>query len=84
MLSTVLIYFYFRYYSEADSFSIFHQCFYTLLIDEMYMIYRECIDPFDYPECEAFDVFVNEVLCVGKGTKISFCLFFIEQNPMHG
>lgn len=48
------------------------------------MIYRECIDPIDYPECEAFDVFVNEVLCVGKGTKISFCLFFIEQNPMQG
>mgnify|MGYP001602793966 CR=1 FL=1 len=32
------------------------------------IICRECMDPFDEPECEAFDVFVNEVLCVGKGT----------------
>lgn len=29
---------------------------------------RECLDPFENPECEAFDVFVNEFLCVGKGT----------------
>ncbi|KAK9137272.1 hypothetical protein Sjap_007866 [Stephania japonica] len=27
---------------------------------------REQLDPFDEPECEAFDVFVNETLCVGK------------------
>ncbi|EOA29569.1 hypothetical protein CARUB_v10016283mg [Capsella rubella] len=27
----------------------------------------ECLDPFDHPECEALEVFVNEVLCVGKG-----------------
>ncbi|KAJ4954867.1 hypothetical protein NE237_011650 [Protea cynaroides] len=26
----------------------------------------ECVDPFERPECEAFDVFVNETLCVGK------------------
>ncbi|CAH8386143.1 unnamed protein product [Eruca vesicaria subsp. sativa] len=26
----------------------------------------ECLDPFDHPECEALDVFVNEVLCFGK------------------
>ncbi|KAL6278624.1 hypothetical protein ACE6H2_022225 [Prunus campanulata] len=32
------------------------------------IIERECVDPFDNPECEAFDVFVNEVLCVGKDT----------------
>ncbi|EOY11339.1 Chaperone DnaJ-domain superfamily protein [Theobroma cacao] len=32
---------------------------------------RECLDPFDSPECEAFDVFVNEVLCVGKGCPYS-------------
>ncbi|XP_030957887.1 uncharacterized protein LOC115979916 isoform X3 [Quercus lobata] len=31
------------------------------------IIERECIDPFEKPECEAFDIFVNEVLCVGKG-----------------
>ncbi|PPD86097.1 hypothetical protein GOBAR_DD16967 [Gossypium barbadense] len=30
------------------------------------IIERECLDPFDSPESEAFDVFVNEVLCVGK------------------
>ncbi|KAJ4719473.1 Chaperone protein DnaJ [Melia azedarach] len=35
------------------------------------IIERECIDPFDDPECEAFDVFVNEVLCVGKGCPYS-------------
>ena len=28
----------------------------------------ECLDPFEKLECEAFDIFVNEVLCVGKGT----------------
>lgn len=33
---------------------------------DMY-ICRECLDPFDEPECEAFDLFVNEVLCVGNG-----------------
>ncbi|CAN8260369.1 unnamed protein product [Cochlearia groenlandica] len=30
------------------------------------IIERECLDPFDNPECEALDVFVNEVLCLGK------------------
>ncbi|KAG7576112.1 Pentatricopeptide repeat [Arabidopsis thaliana x Arabidopsis arenosa] len=30
------------------------------------IIEGECLDPFDHPECEALDVFVNEVLCVGK------------------
>ncbi|KAK7258857.1 hypothetical protein RIF29_24445 [Crotalaria pallida] len=31
------------------------------------IIERECLDPFDSPECEAFDLFVNELLCIGKG-----------------
>ncbi|KAG6750495.1 hypothetical protein POTOM_044991 [Populus tomentosa] len=35
------------------------------------IIERECLDPFDEPECEAFDIFVNEVLCVGKGCPYS-------------
>ncbi|KAI8547941.1 hypothetical protein RHMOL_Rhmol07G0234300 [Rhododendron molle] len=35
------------------------------------IIERECLDPFEEPECEAFDVFVNEVLCVGKGCPYS-------------
>ncbi|XWS42408.1 hypothetical protein CRYUN_Cryun16bG0012000 [Craigia yunnanensis] len=35
------------------------------------IIERECLDPFDSPECEAFDVFVNEVLCIGKGCPYS-------------
>ncbi|KAK7397210.1 hypothetical protein VNO78_18377 [Psophocarpus tetragonolobus] len=26
----------------------------------------ECLDPFDTPESEAFDLFVNQLLCVGK------------------
>ncbi|TKY61495.1 Chaperone protein DnaJ [Spatholobus suberectus] len=30
------------------------------------LIERECLDPFDTPECEAFDLFVNQLLCVGK------------------
>lgn len=35
------------------------------------IIESECLDPFDAPECEAFDIFVNEVLCVGKGCPYS-------------
>ncbi|KAM7469384.1 hypothetical protein LguiA_007567 [Lonicera macranthoides] len=35
------------------------------------IIERECLDPFDEPECEALDIFVNEVLCVGKGCPYS-------------
>ncbi|KAK7284347.1 hypothetical protein RJT34_19092 [Clitoria ternatea] len=30
------------------------------------LIESECLDPFDTPECEAFDIFVNQILCVGK------------------
>ncbi|XP_078435408.1 chaperone DnaJ-domain superfamily protein [Wolffia australiana] len=29
-------------------------------------LYRESSDPFENPECEAFDIFVNEVVCMGK------------------
>ncbi|XP_026438417.1 uncharacterized protein LOC113336922 isoform X1 [Papaver somniferum] len=25
------------------------------------------VDPFDEPECEALDIFINETLCIGKG-----------------
>lgn len=32
---------------------------------------RECLDPFEEPECEAFDLFVNEFLCVGTGCPYS-------------
>ncbi|XP_023731151.1 uncharacterized protein LOC111878901 [Lactuca sativa] len=35
------------------------------------IIESECLDPFDAPECEAFDIFVNEVLCAGKGCPYS-------------
>ncbi|KAF3454471.1 hypothetical protein FNV43_RR04918 [Rhamnella rubrinervis] len=35
------------------------------------IIERECLDPFDNPESEALDVFVNEALCVGKGCPYS-------------
>ncbi|CAJ2631621.1 unnamed protein product [Trifolium pratense] len=35
------------------------------------IIETECLDPFDRPECEAFDVFVNELLCVGKACSSS-------------
>ncbi|KAL7157753.1 hypothetical protein ABFS83_02G097900 [Erythranthe nasuta] len=35
------------------------------------IIERECMDPFDEPEFEAADVFVNQVLCIGKGCPYS-------------
>ncbi|KAI4379040.1 hypothetical protein MLD38_016442 [Melastoma candidum] len=35
------------------------------------IIERECSDPFDNPECEALDVFVNELLCIGKACPYS-------------
>uniref|UniRef100_A0A452Z218 Uncharacterized protein n=1 Tax=Aegilops tauschii subsp. strangulata TaxID=200361 RepID=A0A452Z218_AEGTS len=31
------------------------------------MLERNNIDPFDEPECEARDIFVNELLCIGTG-----------------
>ena len=37
---------------------------------------RECIDPFEKPECEeAFDIFVNEVLYVGNGKILLHSLY---------
>ncbi|CAL9136951.1 unnamed protein product [Musa textilis] len=33
--------------------------------------HRPGIDPFDEPECEAYDLFVNEFQCVGKGCPYS-------------
>ncbi|KAH7676982.1 DnaJ domain-containing protein [Dioscorea alata] len=41
---------------------------------------RTCLDPFEDPECEAYDLFVNEVLCVGKGYKtnvIPYGIFYV-------
>ncbi|KAK6139446.1 hypothetical protein DH2020_026800 [Rehmannia glutinosa] len=35
------------------------------------IIERECMDPFDQPECEAYDIFVNGVLCIGRGCPYS-------------
>ncbi|CAL1393456.1 unnamed protein product [Linum trigynum] len=35
------------------------------------IIERECLDPFDDPECEAFDIFVNESACFGKACPYS-------------
>ncbi|KAJ9552784.1 hypothetical protein OSB04_016829 [Centaurea solstitialis] len=40
-------------------------------IIERHVSLGECLDPFDAPECEAFDIFVNEVLCAGKGCPCS-------------
>lgn len=37
----------------------------------MEIIESECLDPFENPECEAFDVFVNEAVCAGKGCPYS-------------
>uniref|UniRef100_A0A0D6R5E8 J domain-containing protein n=1 Tax=Araucaria cunninghamii TaxID=56994 RepID=A0A0D6R5E8_ARACU len=30
-------------------------------------VQRKSSDPFEEPECEALDIFVNELLCIGKG-----------------
>ncbi|KAL3621789.1 hypothetical protein CASFOL_034449 [Castilleja foliolosa] len=35
------------------------------------IIERECTSPFDQPECEAYDIFVNGSLCIGKGCPYS-------------
>ncbi|XP_047315817.1 chaperone protein dnaJ C76, chloroplastic [Impatiens glandulifera] len=35
------------------------------------IIERECLDPFDKPECEAYDIFVNEIMCIGNGCPYS-------------
>ncbi|KAF3785422.1 Chaperone protein [Nymphaea thermarum] len=35
------------------------------------MIERECTDPFEEPECEAFDIFVDETRCIGRGCPYS-------------
>ncbi|TVT97791.1 hypothetical protein EJB05_56950, partial [Eragrostis curvula] len=35
------------------------------------MVERNNIDPFDEPECEARDIFVNELLCIGTGCPYS-------------
>nr|XP_043629202.1 uncharacterized protein LOC122600537 [Erigeron canadensis] len=40
-------------------------------LSKLEIIETECLDPFDAPECEAFDIFVNEVLCIGKGCPYS-------------
>ncbi|KAJ6434427.1 hypothetical protein OIU84_018024 [Salix udensis] len=42
------------------------------------IIERECLDPFEDPECEAFDIFVNEVLCVGKGIDSRYAMFCLK------
>lgn len=46
---------------------------------------RECLDPFEEPECEALDVFVNEFLCIGKGAYgfiLPFCSCFSTKQHM--
>ncbi|KAF6995748.1 hypothetical protein CFC21_012197 [Triticum aestivum] len=35
------------------------------------MLERNNVDPFDEPECEARDIFVNELLCIGTGCPYS-------------
>ncbi|XP_030545556.1 uncharacterized protein LOC115751730 [Rhodamnia argentea] len=42
------------------------------------IIESECLDPFDEPECEALDLFVNELLCFGKG-----CLYSCVKAAPH-
>lgn len=55
-----------------------------LVIDDLYSVHQwqllvfisTCRDPFEEPECEACDVFVNETLCIGKGTFMQFDFLF--------
>ncbi|XP_031480151.1 chaperone protein dnaJ C76, chloroplastic isoform X2 [Nymphaea colorata] len=51
------------------------------------MIERECTDPFEEPECEAFDIFVDETRCIGRGCPYS-CVkrapHAFSFNPMTG
>ncbi|KAG2395141.1 uncharacterized protein HKW66_Vig0074830 [Vigna angularis] len=41
------------------------------------LIESECLDPFDTPECEAFDLFVDQLLCVGKGRGHALQFYFL-------
>ena len=45
------------------------------------MLCRNNIDPFDEPECEARDIFVNEVLCIGTGT---YCIILFLFSSCEG
>ncbi|KAF3972456.1 hypothetical protein CMV_004052 [Castanea mollissima] len=43
---------------------------------------KECLDPFEKLECEAFDIFVNEALCVGKVPRqLIVELYRLKQEP---
>lgn len=43
----------------------------NLCRSEIIESYRECLDPFEKPECEASDIFINESICIGKGCSYS-------------
>ena len=58
-----VIYMYFIIYLLFISLYIFS---FILTIEVQFC--SDCLDPFKKLKCEAFDIFVNEVLCVGKGT----------------
>ncbi|CAN6450700.1 unnamed protein product [Victoria cruziana] len=54
---------------------------------EVQMVQRESTDPFEEPECEALDIFVDETRCIGKGCPYS-CVkrapHAFSFNPMTG
>ncbi|KAM7519797.1 hypothetical protein LguiB_018759 [Lonicera macranthoides] len=61
-------------YSLTDRFCDLANSFiFSFRVLNMYC--RECLNPFEEPECEAFDLFINDVLCVGEGIQC-FILFF--------
>ncbi|KAF1892057.1 hypothetical protein Lal_00036411 [Lupinus albus] len=65
---------------EGNSDAMIRSVIQAYQVDTSYYLYyfsRECLDPFDTPECEAYDLFVNELLCVGKGCSNS-C---VERSP---
>ena len=37
---------------------------------------RESSDPFEKPDCEAVEIFVNEILCLGKGLNAYFLYLY--------
>lgn len=70
----------------AIKLSILFEC--LLICIYIYKLYvsffcRECLDPFDEPECEAFDLFVNEILCIGKGIDSPLHFFLLCISHFH-
>ncbi|URE29454.1 DnaJ domain [Musa troglodytarum] len=60
-----------RYYLKTNQMSPFEGRQEYLMTKSICSSIIPSIDPFDEPECEAYDLFVNEFQCVGKGCPYS-------------